>query len=716
MTRIDRIRRMSAHEITTRAWQAIAAWRERHGLSADAREPDPRRFARMLAPSCAGAGEGTLLEGFRERRTAAFPALDDPAGAAAVLRERWPEAAAALLDEAGRAGAGRFDLLGHRNLSFGNPIDWQLDPLTGRRARLVPSSRLPYLDPAEVGDHKVVWELGRHQHLVTMAQAYALTADDAWAEALLARLTHWIDANPPKRGMHWASSLEVSFRAIAWTWALHLIRRSPALTPERYRRALALLHLHARHLAVHLSTYFSPNTHLTGEALGLVYVGSHFPELAGAPRWTGQGTAVLRAELDRQVRSDGVYFEQSTYYHRYTTDFYLHFALLARQAGQAFDESLRAPLSALLDHIVALMRPDRRWPLVGDDDGGRILILNRRDSNDFRDTVALGGALLERPDYCFAAGAPAPELVWLLGSGGPARFDRIGRAEPAVPTAFPVGGYFVMRDGWEDTANYLLADCGPVGGLNGGHGHADTLAVEVVALGSPIFVDPGTFTYVAGAADRNEFRMSSAHSTVTVAGESSSMPATPFRWSTRAEARVHRWDSDREVDYLDGSHDGYARLDPPATHRREILFLRGRCWVVRDEVRGGAHPFEVRWHAAPGVTATPADARNCRFRAPAGPGLELAVSAGELSLEPARSSPGFGVAQPSTMGVVRVAAGAGSRIVTVLVPVAATERPLIEFAADRVRIASGAWSVDVFTGDESLRLASVADSEKVRVT
>ena len=47
-------------------------------------------------------------------------------------------------------------------------------------------------------------------------------------------------------------------------------------------RLLKFLEVSARHVERYLSTYFSPNTHLTGEALGLLYIGTQFPELAGA--------------------------------------------------------------------------------------------------------------------------------------------------------------------------------------------------------------------------------------------------------------------------------------------------------------------------------------------------------------------------------------------------------------------------------------------------
>jgi hypothetical protein len=710
---IGRLRGRTVGELGVRSAQLAAVLLERAGLYPAGREPAPDRLQKLLGTP---AGPGTLVEQFRARPAPAFPAMDQPADAAATLRLLWPGEADTLIGAADRALAGRFDLLGHRELSFGDPIDWQLDPLSGRRAPLVHWSRLPYLDFEAVGDHKLVWELNRHQHFVTLAQAYALTGDERYADGIVAQLTHWIDANPPKLGMNWASSLEVAFRAISWTWALYLVRRSPALTAEIFRRVLGMLYVHARHLEVHLSTYFSPNTHLTGEALGLVYIGTHFPELVDAGRWTQRGEAILFAELGRQVRPDGVYFEQSSYYHRYTADFYLHLAVLRRKAGEALDERLAAALEALLDHIVALMRPDRRWPLIGDDDGGRLVMLKRRDANDFRDTLALGGALLERPDYCFGAGAPVPELVWLLGSGGPARFERMGMREPAVPSDYPHGGYFMMRDGWSARANYLAVDCGPLGGLNGGHGHADTLAVEVAAHGRPMLVDPGTFTYVAPAEARDAFRSSAAHSTVTVAGRSSSRPGTPFRWASRAEARLLRWEERAEWTLFEGEHDGYADLQPAATHRRAILFVPHRCWIVRDTIVPGAmYPFEARWHAAPGTAVERSGERACTLRDATEAGLYIAASAGTLGIEESRSSPVFGVDLPSAICAWSMRPQDGNVMVTALVPLGPGEQPVVNFQEDRVLISTAKWTQEVLVAGD-LRVTAGNDAGSMGVS
>src|SRR4029453_6203325 len=135
-------------------------------------------------------------------------------------------------------------------------------------------------------------------------------------------LASWMDQNPPKMGTHWASSLEIAFRSISWLWSFYFFTESRSLSLDLFARALAFLYLNARHLETYLSTYFSPNTHLTGEALGLFYLGTLLPEFTDSDRGRRPGLRILAEQLSRHVKPDGSYFEQSSYYHRYTTDFY----------------------------------------------------------------------------------------------------------------------------------------------------------------------------------------------------------------------------------------------------------------------------------------------------------------------------------------------------------------------------------------------------------
>ncbi|HEV7744026.1 MAG TPA: heparinase II/III family protein [Pyrinomonadaceae bacterium] len=614
--RIGKLRKMGVAELRERTSQAAAAFRERRGWSSLTSIPSDIALSRLLGvqvnSAAIFASGSNLLEHFRSRKKPVFFAFDQPDAVIATLRKRWPAAEAQIIAEANRIVAGRFNLLGFKDLSFGNPINWQLEPVSGKSTPSIHWSQLDYLDADVAGDKKIIWELNRHQHFLKLGQAYWLTKDEKYSKAFISQLNSWMDQNPPKVGINWASSLEVAFRSISWLWAFHYFRNSPELDSQTFTRAVKFLYLNARHLETYLSTYFSPNTHLTGEALGLFYLGTLLPEFKDAERWQETGKSILVEQLQRQVKADGVYFEQSSYYHRYTTDFYIHFLILARANQKRLSGVVEEKLTALVDHLMYLTRPDGTTPLFGDDDGGRLVSLDRSPVNDFRAALSTGAALFGRADYKFVASKLSEETLWLLGPTGARMFDEIKAEEPVKQsTEFPDGGYYVMRDSWHSKANYLLFDCGPHGTDNCGHAHADALAIDLTVAGRPLFVDPGTLTYTGSQETRDSFRRSSAHNTLLVDGESSSLPAGPFSWKTTANSERLNWISERRFDYVEGRHNGYERLPEPATHTRSILFLKNDYWVIRDRLSSvGQHNLALGFHCAPESRLESSDLRS----------------------------------------------------------------------------------------------------------
>jgi len=653
---------------------------DRAGLSARVRAPSESALRSARSGVAADLDWATVLDA-AVAGSAAPGGLSAPRAAAACFAARFGgERMAALIARADAAAAGRFDLLGHRDLGFGEPIDWRLDATSGVRA---PADRhwsaIDYLNTGVAGDKKVIWELNRHAHFVLLGRAYALTGDGRYARAFARQLESWLDANPAGRGINWASSLEVSLRSISWLWALQLFAWAPELEPPLLERAIGALWQHGRHIEAYLSTYFSPNTHLTGEALGLLYLGRCLP-VRDASRWASRGQSILLESLGRQVRSDGVYFEQSLHYHHYTVEFYTHAWLLGDAASRA---AIGARLPALLDVLLYTQRPDGRTPLIGDDDGGR-LFGDPADENDFRGALSTGAALLGRPDYKFGAGRLAEETVWLLGADGAAAFDALEARPPAdASRAFTAGGYYVMRDGWSSTSNYLLIDCGPHGSLSGGHAHADALSIEVSVGGRPAIVDPGTFTYTGSRSERDRYRGTAAHNTLVVDGLSSSQPDGPFSWKSWAACRAGRWASHPRFDYFDGEHDGYGGVEPGLRQRRSVLFIKGEYWLLWDRVPGTerAHAYALRYQLAPGVTAS-AERDTARFVVPVNDSDEVAgaiaaLGPGAWSVEPGAVASCYGRAVPAP-ALVYAWHGAGAQdVLTLILPLAGASAPRV---------------------------------------
>src|SRR5215204_4849976 len=664
-TKIKKLKGLKMDEISVRLAQRVAILSERSGWSRHVNLPSDEQLLALLAAHWTSTTD--LVEHLRTRSEPRFfESLAAKEQTLSELRRRWPDAEREILEAASRLSEGTFSVLGLPDLKLGKNIDWHLEPTSGKRTPLRHWSQLDYLDARVAGDKKVTWELNRHQYFLTLGRAYWLTADEQYAEVFVSHITSWMDQNPPKLGINWASSLEISFRSISWLWALEFFKGSRSLSSPVVLRMLKFLYLNALHLETYLSTYFSPNTHLTGEALGLFYIGLLLPEFKDAERWRELGLEILVSQLPRHVKPDGVYFEQSSYYHRYTTDFYIHLTVLLRANSMRLPSELEPKLELLLNHLMYITRPDGTTPFFGDDDGGRLVMLDNRPANDFRSLLSTGAALFNRADYKFVCGVAAEETLWLLGVEGLRSFDQIEAHEPQDESAnFPEGGYYVMRDGWSDTSNYLLFDCGPHGVANCGHAHADALAIELAVNGRTLLVDPGTFTYTGAKETRDWFRSSAAHNTLTVDRQSSSISAGPFSWKTITNCERLAWMEHARFTYVSGRHRGYEQLSRPGIHTRSILFLKHDYWVVRDRVElAGKHQIELWFHFEAGTSPEVQG----EFVRENGAKIVSFAPGGRWTTEDGWVSHCYGEREPAPVCVFSAAAEGAFEIVTFVLP------------------------------------------------
>jgi hypothetical protein len=530
---------------------------------------------------------------------------------ARLLAKHLPEQAAAVLREADEICARRFRLLGYENLSFHSPggqrkfneIDWHLDPLHGKRAPMEPWFRIPFLDFAVVGDHKVTWELNRHQHLVVLAKAWLLSGDEKYIRELIAQWHSWIEANPYPLGINWGSSLEVAFRSLSWIWIDHLFAEATgsAQTENKLLTAfraelVSSLAFHGRYIERYLSTYFSPNTHLIGEAAALFFLGTLYPRMPHATRWARTGWEILMNEAGRQVRPDGVYFEQSLYYHVYALDFFLYAHLLASLNNVEIPPAFDATLQKMLEVVEALAQagPPEGF---GDDDGGRLFNPRRNRTEQMTDPLALGALLYSRE---YSAAQLTEESIWLFGDEAVGKLNGPRANQAVVSPAFPDGGIYVMAD-TQPYPQTMTIDAGPQGIGRSGHGHADALSLRLTMNGRRWLVDSGSGVYIAkNPADRDTFRGTGAHNTIRIDGLDQAIADEPFSWKALPTTVAETWITGKSFTYFVGSHNGYSKLPDPVTHRRYVLKIAGDLWLVRDVALGRAeHLVEARWHFAP---------------------------------------------------------------------------------------------------------------------
>jgi hypothetical protein len=464
----------------------------------------------------------------------------------------------------------RFPLLG-TTLDTGPDIHWRRDYSSGIETD---TRYFRNLDPLRTGDPKRIWELNRHQHLIVLGQAWLFTGREAYLKEIHQQLEGWWVQNPFQRGINWASALEVAFRALSWLWLYQFIGDR---LPEEF---IERLYQHGSHLAVNLSQYHSPNTHLLGEAVALHALGRMF----GIDRWESTGAEVVDEQMRRQIREDGSHVEQSTYYHVYALDMFLFHAIIRSEVP-----AWRPRQARMAEFLRALIGPGRKLAFLGDDDGGRFFHPYGPRNEFGCATLAACAVFLNRPDLWPDPADLSSLAAWWLNPADP----RLRASEPSS-RFFKDAGVAIMTRG----DMHIIVDAGPFGPWGSGHSHSDTLSVVVRLRGEEILIDPGTYTY--SGSERDWFRGSIAHNTIRIDGRDQAVPVNPFRWAQQPSVRVREWRTNSQEDFLDAEC-RYMQF----IHRRRIRFIKPHLLLIVDEIEGPPgeeHMIEQLWH--PGMPVT----------------------------------------------------------------------------------------------------------------
>ena len=374
-------------------------------------------------------------------------------------------------------------------------IDWHFDPVHGRRAPRQFWASIPYLDP-RFGDHKIIWELNRHQHWLMLGRAAWLTGDQRYAERFQPELASWlaeqstahrnqlvehartrvsdalVDLEPPFLRRPGSDDDESTDS----TWLVDLLLGLDA----------QLNHI-CRHLSTLLQSEHSSARRRTGALCWQVACCRSLPLLRAGKHI---GRQILRNEAHRQVTPDGGHAE------RLAALPSLRARLLpARADDRAPDRrSRRRPVCrrhVASGHVLPSASPattavSRRSATTTAGCCFQSAVARPPTSTD---SLSLAAALLQRPEL--AVGDPPEETLWMLG-GDRSRLrwpDRLERTANRISLPRRVtrccGRARAMRSSMSVRHGFL----------NGGHAHADALSLVMSIEGRPFLVDPGTSTY-----------------------------------------------------------------------------------------------------------------------------------------------------------------------------------------------------------------------------
>ncbi|WP_405639000.1 alginate lyase family protein [Streptomyces uncialis] len=565
---LRRLSRMGPREVGGRAGDAVRRRRWRSGV------PD--------SPSVTGARFTSVL----------------PAGTIGAVP---PDAAKRLVAEADRLMAGHAEWFGVARDDLADP-DWWYDPKTGRRAPGGYAFDVPYRSEDAVGDIKQIWEPSRHQYLTVLAAAYALTGDERYAERVAAHLRSWWAANPPLRGVHWISGIELGIRLLSWVWTRRLLDGWPGAAGLFEGNPVALHQIwhHQRWLAAFPSRGSSANNHIIAETAGQFAAACAFDWFPSSARWRADALRSLERHLRSNTFPSGLNRELATEYHGLVLELGLAAVAEADAAEVPVPGSVRLVLLRMTDALAAVVDDRLRPPRQGDSDDGHGLIVDGAGTDRWASLLATGDAVFGRLTWwpeVTGTDVRTPLLAALIRSTPPAVTRPASR-----PARFADAGLTILRG---PAGIWCRCDGGPHGFLSiAAHAHADALSVEVRHDGVDVLADPGTYCYHGQPEWRQYFRSTLGHNTLELDGADQSVSGGPFLWTRQARSRVLATETgdtaDAGVARWCAEHDGYQG----SVHRRRVeLTGAGQELRITDEVSGPRKAARLAFHLGPAITA-----------------------------------------------------------------------------------------------------------------
>lgn len=236
-----------------------------------------------------------------------------------------------LLDVLKRARDHHYSFLGTTWPAGDSFPSWGYDPVTDQSwPQHLYCFHIPYRKNKHFGDIKYAWERQRLQYLQPLAVLGTHPGREEAAALALHHLEHWLDYNPPYKGIAWCSGIELALRAFSMLWVSSLLgNHMPSSLSDKLWDSL---YAHGVWLKRFPSKYSSANNHLIAEAFGLFMLGHLFEQ----PSWHRYGKQVLEEQVAKQFHPDGIGAEQSPTYSAFTLELYAVSCWIGRQMDDPF--------------------------------------------------------------------------------------------------------------------------------------------------------------------------------------------------------------------------------------------------------------------------------------------------------------------------------------------------------------------------------------------
>ena len=266
-------------------------------------------------------------------------------------------------------------------------------------------------------DVKVPWEISRLHQLVTLGVAYRITNNSSYVRQLKRELLDFIRSNPPESFLNWVYSMEVGIRLFNIVFSMAIVgEEGLGLTPEELGEVKVFVGGSVFFIFRNLEWRGGVrNNHYCISLLGLFLGACLFPNVRVFNGVMSFAVKEIHKEAAFNFLDDGAGVEGSSSYHRLNVEMFLIFdsmhsliPLKKYAVADAFYLSFKFPrvqpdllfrlpvdsdrtlfecrLLRAVRFLEIISNSEGEYPLIGDNDSGRIIKIHPAVLSDGRET------------------------------------------------------------------------------------------------------------------------------------------------------------------------------------------------------------------------------------------------------------------------------------------------------------------------------------------
>jgi hypothetical protein len=451
---------------------------------------------------------------------------------------------------------------------------WHAGFQTKNQWPLVFSYDLDYKQRVDIGDVRTNWELNRHVQFPLLAKGYLITKDREYLIELVDLFDDWTKKNPFLYGVSWTSIMEMAIRINSWIFCYCFLKQAknvPATLLEELRVGIINM---TEHIAKHYSRFSSANNHLIVEAYVIGLSGIMF----NYKPWIETGISILNLEILRQNYSDGINKELSLHYQAFVMEALGLFIRVLQLNDIPVPKNWFEMLKKMSRYVSNCLGKFGEVIVFGDNDEGKILDLQGMSSNYYYYVLELMGLLLD--EKYLDMSKVHENIRWIFSDSAILNANNKVLYDNSHSVCYHEGGHTILKS--KDRRILIGIDHAALG-LEplAAHGHADALSFQMFIDGLPLFVDPGTYNYHFTPEERDYFRKTINHNTVTINNNDQSEMLGAFLWGKKAHTKIDDCRFNENEISIDLSHDGYS----PIIHRRRYQFNMVNILRIEDSIK-----------------------------------------------------------------------------------------------------------------------------------